>query len=134
MKKIWSSTTADTEFSKWVRARDGRCVRCGTTNNLTCSHFWVRQHSATRYDPDNCVALCWMPCHKYHWEKEKQGAYKDFMLVWLGKKKYKALEERSKTTYPRSDAIIDCMKLLGKYEEGNISPQSKRRTKTRIIT
>lgn len=128
--KIWSTKKADDEFSKWIRARDGKCVRCGTTNNLTCSHFWPRQHSATRYDPLNCTTLCWIPCHKYHWEKAKQGAYRDFMLMWLGKKKYNELEKRSKTTYPRSDAIIDCMKLLGKYEEGNISPKSKRRNKS----
>ena len=63
---IWSTKKADIEFSKWIRKRDGKCMRCGTINNLTCSHFWVRQHSATRYNPDNCVAVCWMPCHKYH--------------------------------------------------------------------
>lgn len=112
-KKIWTTKKADVEFSKWIRNRDGRCMRCGTINNLTCSHFWVRQHSATRYDPDNCVAVCWMPCHKYHWEKEKQGDYRTFMLNRLGKEKYEELEKKSKSIYPRYNAIEDCMKLLG---------------------
>ena len=86
--KIWSTDKADTMFSIYIRNRDGRCMRCGKTadrTQLSCSHFWPRQHSATRYDPENCVALCWVPCHKYNWEKEKQGEYRDFMLVWLGR-------------------------------------------------
>ncbi len=112
-QKFWTTKKADTEFSKWIRNRDGKCMRCGTTNNLTCSHFWVRQHSSTRYDPDNCVAVCWMPCHKYHWEKEKQGDYRKFMIERLGEEKYKELEIKSRKIYQRSDAIMDCMKLLG---------------------
>jgi len=110
---IWSTKKADIEFSKWIRKRDGKCMRCGTINNLTCSHFWVRQHSATRYDPDNCVAVCWMPCHKYHWEKEKQGDYRTFMLKRLGEKKYSELEKKAKSICPRYNAIIGCMQLLG---------------------
>ena len=109
---IWSMKQADEKFSRWVRKRDGRCARCGTTKNLTCSHFWARQHKATRYDPENCVAVCWMPCHKYHWEKEKQGDYRDFMLKRLGKKGYDNLEKKARSIKPLSDAIVDCMRLL----------------------
>lgn len=116
-RKLWSLTKADQEFSKWIRKRDGKCVRCGSTEYLTCSHFWARQHKATRFDPENCVTLCWMPCHKYHWEKEKQGAYRDFMLSWLGEERYTALEARSKATYPQIDAIRGCMILLGIIEK-----------------
>ena len=104
---------ADDEFSKWIRARDKKCVRCGSVKYLTCSHFWARQHKGTRFDPKNCVTLCWMPCHKYHWEKEKQGEYRDFMLSWLGKKEYNALEKRAKGIEKEYDAIVSCMKLLG---------------------
>ena len=112
--KIWSLKRADAEFSRFIRDRDGKCKRCGTTKNLTCSHFWARQHKGTRYDPKNCLAVCWMPCHKYHWEKEKQGDYRDFMLKWLGEEEYKTLEARARRTYPQVQAIMDCMKLLGK--------------------
>lgn len=112
--RIWSVKKADAEFSKFIRERDGKCARCGTTKNLTCSHFWPRQHKSTRFDPKNCVAVCWMPCHKYHWEKEKQGAYRDFMLNWLGEEEYELLRIRARSIYPQSSAIIDCMKLLGK--------------------
>lgn len=36
--------------SIFVRRRDGRCVTCGTTQNLTCSHFVKRQYQEVRYD------------------------------------------------------------------------------------
>lgn len=123
--KIWSLDKADTEFSLYIRERDEwTCKRCRKVyvkvdyekraKGLTNSHFWGRQHKATRFDPKNCLAVCWMPCHKYYWEKEKQGDYRDFMRKWLGQKEYDALEKRARGTYPQKDAIIDCMKLLGK--------------------
>lgn len=111
---IWSLKKADSEFSLWIRDRDKVCQRCGGTNYLTCSHYWVRQHKATRFDPENCVAVCWMPCHKYYWEKEKQGDYMQFMIRRLGKKKYDELEKKYRTIVPQSKAIIDCMSLLKK--------------------
>lgn len=113
--KIWSTKKADTEFSKWIRARDGKCIRCGKTEFLQNSHYWARANSATRYHPDNCIALCY-GCHYGNriqgWEYNKQGAYRDYMIKWLGEAKYKELEDKSKITYPRSDAIRDCMGLL----------------------
>jgi hypothetical protein len=53
-----------------------------------------------------------MPCHKYHWEKEKQGAYRDFMLKWLGEEEYQALEKRAGSTHNQREAIMACMALL----------------------
>lgn len=114
--KIWSIKKADDEFSLWIRARDKRCKRCGTTKGLTNSHFWPRQHKGTRFDPENCDAVCWMPCHKYYWEKEKQGDYRDFKLKQLGAVKYKAMERRARGVYPQVNAIMDCMRLLGVLE------------------
>lgn len=100
-------------FSQWIRSRDGqKCVRCGKQTNLTCSHFWSRIHSATRYDPDNCDALCWLPCH-YTWEHEKQGEYRDFKLKQLGKKRYEALEKRARSVMKREDAIAAFLTMIG---------------------
>lgn len=111
--KIWSSNKADTEFSKFIRERDGKCLRCGTTQDLTNSHFWSRANSSLRYEPDNCVTLCRWKCHFFGWEKEKQGAYRDFMIQRLGQERYDELYKlyyQSKMT--RRDAIIKCMELL----------------------
>ena len=111
---IWSSAKADREFSLHIRARDGKCMRCGRKPpdiNLQCSHFWHRGHSATRYDPKNCIALC-AGCHLYKWEVEKQGEYRDFMVRWLGQTEYDLLKKRAQSTVKRSDAILQLMKLL----------------------
>lgn len=109
--KLWTSAKADKLFSLWVRARDGKCVRCGKTSNLQCSHFWSRQISATRYEPDNCVALC-AGCHLYKWEIEKQGEYRDFMIWWLGDERYESLRRQSQSIVKRRDAIVKLMTWL----------------------
>jgi hypothetical protein len=115
--RLWSLKKADDEFSLFIRERDGKCKRCGKLkspdNPLTCSHFWGRQHKGTRFDPENNDAACWMPCHKYYWEKEKQGDYRDFKIKQLGKKKYDAMEKRARGIYSQDRAIMDCMTLLG---------------------
>lgn len=114
--KIWSTHKADVEFSKWVRQRDSRCLRCGSTENLTNSHFWSRNKSALRYEPDNCITLCAWKCHIYGWENEKQGAYRDFMINRLGIDRYEELKRiyyQSKVT--RKEAIKECQKLLTNF-------------------
>lgn len=111
--KVWSTAKADKFFSEYIRERDGRCVLCGKKDGLTCSHFWGRYASATRYDPENCDALC-MGCH-FKVENAKQGVYLDFKMKQLGKKRYMALSNRyyqEKTT--RRDAILKLMDMLEK--------------------
>lgn len=114
--KPTTSKKADILFSKWIRERDQKCLRCGKTTNLTCSHYWSRIHSATRYDPDNCDTLCWLPCH-YTWEHEKHGDYRDFKLKQLGPKRYKALESRARSNMPRMQAITDFLAWLSTVQE-----------------
>src|SRR3990167_3222472 len=114
MKKIWSSAKADKKFSKWI-CRNGVCEKCHQVKNepLSCSHFWSRNKSATRYEPDNCICLHLWSCHIYGWEKEKQGEYRDYMVKRLGKKRYDELKDiyyQSKMT--RREAIIKVMELL----------------------
>lgn len=118
----WTSKKADEEFSKWIRARDKYCLRCGTTKNLTNSHFWSRKCSALRYEPDNCITLCWWKCHKYGWENEKQGEYRDFMIKRLGQKRYDELQTlyyQSKMT--RREAISICRTLLSSTHLHNMN-------------
>lgn len=115
-KKLWSTKNADNKFSLWIRARDGKCLRCNRTEMLQNSHFWARANSATRYSPENCITLCY-PCHygnkSYGWEYAKQGEYRNFMLNMLGEDEYENLYRLSQSTMKRSDAILGCMKLLG---------------------
>src|SRR5438128_1920797 len=94
-------TKLDALFSNQIRSRDNwTCQRCGTkyeppTSALHCSHFWGRANKATRYDPENCDALCY-GCHA-RWEGNKQGDYRDFKLRRLGVEGYNALEMRARS-------------------------------------
>lgn len=106
--KLWKCSTADKYFSQDIIARDEKCQRCGTTENLTCSHYWRRGHSGTRFDFDNCIALC-VECHGL-WEVRKNDEYMEFMLrrlgkKELGKKEYEKLERKARAFKKRSEAI-----------------------------
>lgn len=98
--KIWTYRNADKLFSDYIRQRDGwNCRRCSKnfehrTGQLHNSHFWGRGRMITRFDPENCIALCFH-CHKFKMENEKQGEYKGLMVKWLGQDRYDALEKRA---------------------------------------
>ena len=109
--KLWSSKKTDLAFSHWVRDRDnGRCYFCGKQGSQN-SHFWGRGHSSTRYDPLNCDYACG-GCHMRH-EGNKQGLYRDLKIKQLGEDGYNALMRKAMSTMKRSNAIRDCMTLLG---------------------
>lgn len=100
--KTWSTQTADKYFSRYIRDRDPSCRRCGAYTS-DCSHFWGRGHSGTRFDPENCIGLC-RPCHDL-WEHQKNNEYKEWMISWLGKEKYEALERRARGFKKREVAV-----------------------------
>lgn len=92
----------DSAFSKFIRLRDGLCCqRCGkgytlSDRGLHNSHFIGRGNHQTRYDPENCDALCW-GCHQF-FETHKATAYRDWKLEQLGEQRFDALIERSRDT------------------------------------
>lgn len=59
---------ADARFSLQIRERDGwYCQRCKSMpdhRGLHCAHHFTRRTKATRFDPDNALALCY-GCHQY---------------------------------------------------------------------
>lgn len=90
---------ADKWFSLCIRERaDWHCERCGSKcpddkrMGLHNSHFHGRSKWSTRFDPDNCRALCY-GCHSYC------GANPDIhraeILAHLGDGLYQILQERS---------------------------------------
>lgn len=86
---------ADTMFSKYIRKRDGKCVRCGGTSSLQNSHYYGRGKESTRFDPENCDTLCF-GCHQY-WGSTDREEYREFKIKQLGEKKYEALKVRART-------------------------------------
>lgn len=94
---------ADTTFSKYIRLRDKRCVRCGRMghmnadgepiNGLQCSHFFGRSKESTRFDPENCDTLCF-GCHQ-QWGSTNTEAYREFKIKQLGEERFKKLRIRA---------------------------------------
>lgn len=107
----------DSKFSKFIINRDQKCLRCGTTQMLTCSHFHGRANYATRFEPSNCVTFC-VPCHDI-FESKKSGAYMDWMLAWLGEKEFFVLDTLSKMKISKADAIKNTKNLLLKVGVNN---------------
>jgi hypothetical protein len=68
---------------------------------LECSHYIGRDVSISRFDPDNCVALC-SKCHG-EFEIDKKGAYRDFMIGRIGLRRVMELDK--KIYMKRRDAI-----------------------------
>lgn len=105
---------ADIEFSIFIRLRDGKCQRCfrlGETNSkgdgiigLQNSHFFGRGKRNTRFDPENCDALC-ARCH-LEWGSNDTEAYREFKIKQLGEKGFKDLRIRS-LMYQKKDKKLE---------------------------
>ena len=100
---------ADKQFSLYIRNRDEwKCNRClkqydEGSQGLHNSHFWSRGRESTRFDPENCDAMCF-GCHQYlgsnpaeytEWKRKQLGETKFNKLKlrahWLAKKDDKAV-------------------------------------------
>lgn len=92
---------ADKAFSDLIRSRDKwTCQRCfkryePPTSALHCSHFYSRGKWATRFDPENAIALCY-GCHRY-WDKHIDE-YEDFKYLQLGEDGFNKLTLRAWST------------------------------------
>ena len=95
---------ADTEFSHFIRSRDGwRCRRCfknypPPTSALHNSHFFSRGKWGTRFDPDNCISLCY-GCHSY-FDHAGKAEYTLFKINELGQKGFDYLTLRAWSKSP----------------------------------
>lgn len=103
---------ADALFSISIRKRDRHCLHpigCESTN-IQCSHYIGRAHKITRFDPDNCIALCYF--HHFRskdlgFEYQKQykaehgydGQYTIFMKKLLGEERWDALDQKRSSLF-----------------------------------
>lgn len=102
--------------SQFVRARDGKCVRCGAmTGQLQCAHIISRRYAATRTDEQNAVCLCAV-CHRRLTEHPHEHVA--FFTMWLGSwDAYQALIDKAdagKDTVMRSAFWQDEIDRLSK--------------------
>lgn len=92
----WQSL--DALFSEFIRRRAGwRCEKCGANHTcnreyLDCSHFHRRALKSTRFDPDNCSALC-RGCHEYF--DTHKADYAEWKMKRLGPERFCELNLRA---------------------------------------
>jgi len=107
---------ADRAFSLYIRERaDWKCERCGNEpESLQNSHYFGRGRESTRFDPDNCSAVCY-PCHVL-WGSRDREAYRQEMIRKLGQDGYKALVERS-NAYKKKDRKLSYAVWKKEYQD-----------------
>lgn len=99
----------DSVFSKIIRTRDKwSCVKCGEsyippTKALHNSHYFGRGKWSTRFDEENCDALCY-GCHRY-WGSTDREAYRAFKIKQLGDNGFNALQVRNSQIVKRRDYL-----------------------------
>jgi hypothetical protein len=111
----------DTLFSLYIREKaDWKCANPACkrhlapwprgSNQLTASHYVVRQNLKLRWDEVNVIPLCWMPCHQ-RWESQKNTAYRQYMIDTYEEDKVKELELIENVTNTLAMPIEDLRKL-----------------------
>jgi hypothetical protein len=75
-------------FSKWIRARDGRCVTCGERDGLQAGHFW---HNCLDFDEININAQC-ARCN--HYLSGNLAPYAAYLIHKYGAEEFEKLEIR----------------------------------------
>ncbi len=102
----------DVLFSKVIRLRDGKCLKCGTTENLQCAHIASRKHLAGRWESDNALTLCYR-CH-IHWAHKEPIEFSE----WVKENYYEMWTEAGSVTArlfkPNYELILD--QLTERYQ------------------
>ena len=120
-------TKWDAVFSKYIRTRDNwTCQRCAKklpqgSMGLHCSHFFGRAKYSTRFDFENCEALCY-GCHQYLTSHPNE--HRSHKVLKLGAERFNKLTLRSNQRAKRSQILskenYDYLKQrLRKYREMN---------------
>ena len=119
MKRI-KEKRLDDAFSLYVRTKANfTCKRCGLyvappTNRIQNSHFYTRNARSTRFDEDNCDALC-VGCHRFL-EIRKQGEYTDWKKKQLGITRFNNLRRRYYTMRSRPPTEEEKQKMLNSWK------------------
>lgn len=100
---------ADSCFSNYIRTRDKwTCQRCFKqheehSQGLHNAHMHTRRNESTRFDPENCCALCY-GCHQFVDSHPFEKI--EFFTKRLGQDKFDALRVRTNTFQKKDDEIV----------------------------
>lgn len=109
MKKL--KEDLDKIFSLYIRARDGKCVQCGSTDQPTNGHLFTRGHFSTRWDELNCHQQCW-GCNSFH--KWDAHPYTSWFIRQYGIEAYDDLHVKHSTI--RKFSRYDLEAMIAEYK------------------
>jgi hypothetical protein len=107
----WLIAELDRLTSIIVRRRDRRCVTCGSSRSLQCSHFYSRRYLAIRFNLINCNAMC-RNCNLRH--NSDPFPYVRFMQEHYGEDAISQLHELRMAPCKITDA--DLARTLERYK------------------
>lgn len=100
--------TSDTLWTQYLRIKQGfTCQKCkrvypeDNCRNLGVAHFHGRGHENVRFDEENTLLLCNIPCHQ--WFDQHKTEFTEFMKRRLGQQKYDLLDLRAHIHKDRDD-------------------------------
>lgn len=102
----------DKVLSKYIRARDKRCVVCGSTERLTNGHLFTRRAYSTRWTELNCHCQCWGCNYRHEFDFYP---YQNWFVKKYGQEVYDELYREYRT--PRKFRNSDLIELIELYEE-----------------
>ena len=104
----------DRLWTRYKRLQErNTCQYCGRVyspdnlRNLGVAHFHGRSHENVRFDEENTLCLCNIPCHRYM--DQHKTEFGEFMLKRLGQERFDLLALRAhihKDRDDRADALV----------------------------
>jgi len=67
----------DVLFSKFIRNRDGKCLKCFRTDTLQCAHLAGRGNLAGRWNKNNAITLCYT--HHIFWAHKEPIEFSEWL-------------------------------------------------------
>lgn len=122
-KGIFSITLRETDrlWTRYKRIKENyTCQWCGreyipeNCRNLGVSHYHGRGHENVRFDEENTLCLCTIPCHQYL--DTHKTEYREFMRQRLGDVAYDLLDIWAHT-YKKRDDVSDKIIIKALLEE-----------------
>ena len=98
----------DDLFSKYIRNRDKKCLRCGRESTLQCAHVAGRRSLAGRWNENNAITLCYA-CH-LRWSHQNPVEFAE----WL-KETYPQYYEEALNVRRTTVKNLDLEALVEKY-------------------
>jgi len=102
----------DSVHSLYIRNRDGRCVICGTTKDLTNGHLFSRTNYSTRWHERNCHGQC-KGCNLRH--EFDPYPFNSFFIRKFGQEAWDELYREHRTVRKFSNSEL--AEMISRYEE-----------------